>query len=354
MKAAARKRGTNQTRAKRTRAKRTRASVSIPARRVGLAVSTAFALAGAFLMLLAIAPDLQARHQWLAMLASFAPYGWVCWLVAVIVAVAATRQRLLVLPLVAGLAAHTFLLLPYLPGTPTAVAGQRGTLNVLELNLRFGLADIGQLSAEVDRSRPDVVVLAEVTDSNLRVLKNKAWRARLPYRLGTTEPDADPATGFADAGGTMILSRFPLTELGRTKGTVFTNLAARVALPDHPFVLVAAHPANPEHGLDRWLQDGQALAQLTAGHTSEPLVVAGDLNATAEHLTLRELKARADLTDTATGHGWHPTYPADAWYPPLIQIDHVLVSSAFTTTALDTFAIPGTDHRGLSVRLAFA
>ncbi|MGV8910015.1 MAG: endonuclease/exonuclease/phosphatase family protein [Propionicimonas sp.] len=317
-------------------------------------MSTVFALAGAVLMLLVIAPDLQARHQWLAMLASFAPYGWVCWLVAVIVAVAATRQRLLILPLVAGLAAHTLVLLPYLPGTPAAVAGQRSTLAILELNLRFGLADIGQLSAEVDRSRPDVVVLAEVTESNLRILKNKAWRERLPYRLGTAAPDYDPATYIGEADGTMILSRFPLTELGRTKATAFTNLAARVALPDHPFVLVAAHPANPSHSLGRWLQDAQAVAELTAGHTAEPLVVAGDLNATAEHLTLRELKARAGLTDTATGHGWHPTYPADAWYPPLIQIDHVLVSAAFTTTALDTFAVAGTDHRGLNVRLAFS
>jgi len=305
-------------------------------------------------MLLVIAPDLQARAQWLAMAASFAPYGWVCWLVAVIVGVASTRRRWVVLPLVAGLVAHTLILLPYLPGTPTAAADQRATLAVMELNLRFGFADTGQLLAEVDKRRPDVVVLAEVTQSDLRVFKTKAWRERLPYRLGTAGADADPATGAGDSSGTMVLSRFPLTELDRAKEATFTNFAARVALPNHPFVLVAAHPANPEHGLDRWLQDGQALAQLAAGHTAEPLVLAGDLNATAEHLTLRELKARASLTDTATGHGWHPTYPADAWYPPLIQIDRVLVSAAFTTTALDTFAISGTDHRGLSVRLAFA
>jgi endonuclease/exonuclease/phosphatase (EEP) superfamily protein YafD len=137
-------------------------------------------------------------------------------------------------------------------------------------------------------------------------------------------------------------------------GTLFTNLAVRVAVPDHPFVLIGAHPANPEHGLDRWLRDGQALAELASAHTGEPLVVAGDLNATAEHLTLRELKARAGLTDTATGGGWHPTFPANAWYPPLIQIDHVLVSSAFSTTAIETFRVAGTDHSGLMVGLAFS
>ena len=323
-----------------------------PARKLWLAVSTALALAGAALMLLVLVPDLQSRHQWLAMATSFAPYGWTCWLIAVLVAATATRQRLLVLPLVVGLAAHTFLLLPYLPVATPPTAAQNSTLGVLELNLNYGQANTGELFAEVDRRRPDVVVLAEVTTSNRQVFDGKAWRQRLPYRLGTAGADGNPAAGYGDAGGTMILSRYPLKELGRAKDTAYTNFAARVALPDHPFVLVAAHPGNPDYGIGRWLHDGQALAQLAVGHTAEPLVVAGDLNATAEHLTLRELMARAHLSDTATGQGWHPTFPADTWFPALIQIDHVLVSSEFTTTAFDTFAVAGTDHRGLGVRLA--
>lgn len=318
---------------------------------VGIVVTTLFGLVGLGMLLLVLAPDLQARSQRLAMAASFAPYGWICWLVALIIGLVSTRRRLAVLPLALGLAVHSFLLLPYLPGAPSAVAGQRATLGVLELNLRYGQADTAGLAAEVDRRRPDVVVLAEVTNSTLKALSTKAWQTRLPYRIGTTDADADPATGFGGAGGTMILSRFALTDLGRAQDTEFTNLAVRVAMPEHPFVLVGAHPANPEHGLSRWLQDGQSLAALASAHTSEPLVVAGDLNATAEHLTLRELKARAGLTDTATGRGWHPTFPADTWYPPLIQIDHVLASSEFTTTGLDTFSVPGTDHRGLMVQL---
>ena len=324
----------------------------------GIVVAGLFGLVGLTLLLLVLAPDLQARGQWLTEAASFAPYGWLCWLVAVLVGLRSTRHPLAVLPLTLGLVVHSFLLLPYLPGAPSAVAGQRATLGVLELNLHYGLADTEQLAAEVDRRSPDVLVLAEATDSTLKALSTKAWRARMPHRLGTTDPDADPATGYGGSGGsggsggTMILSRFALTELGRAHDTAYTNLAVRVALPERPFVLVGAHPVNPKHGLNQWLHDGQSLAALASAHTDEPLVVAGDLNATAEHLTLRELKARAGLTDTATGRGWHPTYPADGWYPPLIQIDHVLVSSAFTTIDLDTFGVPGTDHRGLMVQLA--
>lgn len=324
-----------------------------PARKFWLAVSTLFALAGALLLALALAPGLQSRHQWLAMAASFAPYGWLCWLLAVLIGLVATRGRArwAVLPLALGLTAHSLVLLPYLPGTTAALAGQGATVGVLELNLRFGLADLDELGAEIDRVRPDVVVLTEVTRASQKVFGHRAWRERLPYRLGSSGADFDTSTWIGDAEGTMVLSRVRLTELDRAPGTAFTNLAVRVELPGHPFVLVAAHPANPEHDLSRWLQDGQALAQLAADHDDKPLVVAGDLNATADHLTLRELQARAHLSDTATGHGWHPTYPADRWYPPLIQIDHVLTSAEFSLISFDTFRVAGTDHLGLTVRL---
>lgn len=322
-------------------------------RKLRLAISTVLALIGATLLLLTVVPELQSRHHWLAMAASFAPYGWLCWLVAALLGLAATRgrARLLVLPLGLGLAAHSLVLLPYLPDTPTASAGQT-TLDLVAINLRFGLGDLDQLAVEIDRAKPDVVVLTEVTRSNAKALRQKAWRDRLPYRMGTTGDDYSPTTGIGDAGGTMVLARVPLTGLGRAKDTRFTNLAVRVDLPDHPFVLVAAHPANPQHGLNPWLRDGQSLARLAAAHAGEPMVIAGDLNATAEHLTLRELESMAGVTDTATGRGWHPTYPSDRWYPPLIQIDHVLTSQQFTATRFESFRVAGTDHLGLLVELA--
>lgn len=326
----------------------------IRGRRFWLTVSTLSALAGASLLVLAAFPDLQSRHQWLAMAASFVPYGWICWLLAVAFAFYATRNRILVAPLLVGLAAHTLLVFPYLPDPDRAVAGQRATLGLLELNLRFGLADLNQLAAQVDRGRPDVVVLTEVTRADMAILGKRAWLKRLPHRLGTAGKTFDPATDAGSSQGTMVLSRLPLTEVGRTNDTTFTNLAVRVELPEHPFILVAAHPANPERGLDGWLRDGQAVTQLAAAHTDLPLVVAGDLNATAEHLTLRELQARAHVLDTVTGQGWHPTYPADQWYPPLIQIDHVLASAQFSTTSFATFRVAGTDHLGLLVRLVLS
>ncbi len=319
-------------------------------------LATPFALVGLGLLLLVAAPQLQAQHQWLAMAASFAPYGWLAWLVAVVLALSGARgrTRLLVAPLALGLAWHTGVLVPYLPGPAHATASGATSLTVMELNLRWGLADLDQLADEVDRRHPDVVVLAEVTRSDAKAFARKPWSALLPYRTGTAGDDYSTTTWTGDARGTMALSPHPITLLDSTDDTLFSNFAVRLDLPDHPLTLIAAHPANPEHGLDRWLDDGASLTRLALEHSGGPLVLAGDLNATAEHLTLRELVAKAGLDDAGAGEGWHPTFPADTWYPPLIQIDHVLVSKGISTTAYQTFRVDGTDHLGLLVTLALS
>lgn len=312
------------------------------------------ALAGAVLLTLDLLPELQARHQWIALAASFAPYGIVAWIAAAIVVLAAARHRarLWLIPLAVGLVAHSLMLVPYLPGPARAVAGQR-TLGLLELNLRFGQADLSELAAAVDAAAPDLLVLTEVTKADAEAFDQPKWRKRMPYRVGTGGKDFDPVTG-GDPTGTMVLSRLPIKELERTGDTSFTNLAVQVERDGRPFVLVAAHPVNPVHGLSGWLRDGQAVAHLAERYADGPLVVAGDLNATGEHLTLRNLLARAKLTDAAEGQGWQPTYPADEWFPPLIAIDHVLVSAQVQATGLSTVRVTGTDHLGLLARLTIS
>ena len=65
---------------------------------------------------------------------------------------------------------------------------------------------------------------------------------------------------------------------------------------------------------------------------------------------LRRLGLRS-ATDLV-GAGWLPTYPAGGRLPPLLPIDHVLLNSQLTATAVTPVTVPGTDHRGLLVRVA--
>lgn len=304
--------------------------------------------------MLYLAPELQGRHHWLAMAAAFIPYGVFAWAAALLLVLvtARGRSRWWAVPLAVGLIGHGLVVLPYLPGTEPAHARTKPALTVLALNLRFGLADLDQLETVVEQTRPDVLVLTEVTRSGTTRFKQPGWRKRLPHQAGSSGRDFDQSEGTGDACGTMVLSKVPLTEVGRTESTPFTNLAVRLELPSGPVVLVAAHPVNPARAVKPWLRDGHALAGLAAGHAREPLIVAGDLNATAEHLTLRNLQARTGLVNAADGRGWHPTYPANRWHPPLIPIDHVLVSEHFATISYATVQINGTDHLGVLVELA--
>lgn len=311
---------------------------------------------GLFLLILYAAPELQGRFQVLAMAASFAPYGWLAWLAAVTLGLAGARgrTRLVVAPLALGLAWHTGILVPYLPEPTRASAGSGESLTVLELNLRYGQADLGALADQVAEAKPDVLVLPEATAATERTLRKASWAKAFPYLVGTAGDDYDKARLIGDPRGTLVASRYPVSELRAADDTSFSNFAVRLGLPSRAVTLIAAHPANPEHGVDTWLRDADSLTRLAMRYAPGPVVLAGDLNATGEHLTLRRLLAKAGLTDTVAGQGWRPTYPADAWYPPLIQIDHVLVSAQFGVTGYRTLRVPGTDHLGLLVQLALS
>ena len=79
------------------------------------------------------------------------------------------------------------------------------------------------------------------------------------------------------------------------------------------------------------------------------VIVGGDYNSTPDERQFRDL-----LTDgyrdavEQVGAGFAPTFPSDAWYPPLITIDHVLTQRA-TAASARTADIEGSDHRAVLV-----
>lgn len=309
------------------------------------------ALGGAAAGVLYLFPQLQASHRLVALASAFLPYGVIAWMVAAVILLAATRgrRRWLAAPLLAGLLAHSLMFAAYFLPAHQATAGTEPTLRLMALNMRFGRADLGQLLTEVERVRPDVLVLTEFTSQADAVLTAPEWQALLPYHLGTTGQPFGPH-GWSDGSGTHILSRTPLTELARTEDTRATSLVVRLTAGGHSFVLVAAHPANAvSEGLNGWLRESQQLLALAETYSSGPLVIAGDLNSVPEHYPLRNLLAATGLHECQTG--WQPTYPANRLVP-LIRIDHVLASAQFATVSMDTFAASGSDHRGIVAELA--
>jgi endonuclease/exonuclease/phosphatase family metal-dependent hydrolase len=283
-----------------------------------------------------------------AMSASFIPYGMLADLISLVafgIAFVRARQRL-ALGLLAGLSALLLILqLGWI--SPQFVADDRpptgAQFTLISLNLTVGRAAVDQLRRQA--AAADVVVLVEVTENAYLSVSN-ALRDRFPYR---TPPNADVRSG------SMILSRFPMSEVRSLDG-FFPQVSAATTVPGLGAVnVVATHPCNPFCDEGLWSSDHQKLLERADQLKDTPTVIAGDFNATRDHGPIRRLVDHGFTSGTdIVGAGWQPTFPTEGWLPPMIEIDHVLVNPLLTVTSIHTFEVPGADHLGLVARLAKA
>lgn len=317
------------------------------ARALGLTLATACAAAGSLWMILDRLPNLQYTRVQIAKFAAFVPYGVLAWLLAAALFLSLGRRwfRLLALPCAVALAVQASWLTPYLPHAAPTASGS--PLRLLSVNVNFGKADPDQLADRLRSERPDVVVLLEIQQPLLDALAADGVAADYPYSVGNVPPGWS-AVGHESDEGTLVLSRTPVRELERLP-TPNGQYVVSVERSGGPVTVIAARPRNVLLGMAGWRGDSAEVARAASAHPHEPLVVAGDFNAVREHATMRPLAALG-LRDAAeeSGAGWVPTYPSnDEALPPLITIDHILVGDKVTATALRSFPLFGTDHRGL-------
>ncbi len=308
--------------------------------------------------LLALAPALLATGLRLfppttdraALLASFIPYGLLGYLIAtpcLLVAFIRARGARVVLGLVSviavlGLVYQLSSVLPlYVRDNRTATTEP---FTLISLNMRAGSADPAGLARQARDA--DIVVLVEATPDGVARLARYDWDERFRYVSGSTE-NGEP--------GSVIYSRFPLSDGGPLPRSSFQQWAATAQVPEvGPVRILAVHPCNPYCGGDKWDSEHAELLQTAqAQRQDRPLILAGDFNAIDDHGPMMALY-RAGLrsaTDVAGG-GWLPTFPANSRVPPLLPIDHVLINDRLTATDIGTFRLRGTDHLGLQVVLA--
>ena len=283
-----------------------------------------------------------------ARLAAFIPYGLLGYLVALgclLVVLVRARRRLLLTVITIGVAVLTACHVVWL--APLFVEDHRAAttpaFELVSLNMYNGEADSGEVA---DRAaHADIVILVEATPAALTDLKPFGWDKRFPYSLG------DPKDGFAN---TAVYSRFPLSHTRLIDDTSFQQWVTTARVPKVGRIrLMAVHPCNPYCGGDRWRAEHRMLRKTVIDNLDQPLVVAGDFNAVDDHGPMQALRRLGlkSATDVA-GAGWLPTYPADGPFPPLLPIDHVMINGSLTATSVTSFAINGTDHRGLVATLA--
>ncbi|MEQ4721646.1 endonuclease/exonuclease/phosphatase family protein [Nonomuraea sp. B19D2] len=278
---------------------------------------------------------------WVPMVA-YTPYAVLATVVVLVLACLLRRWAAGTVALVSVLAL-TPVMLPRALADGNPEAGGPA-LRVLAANLLVGRADTAELMAQVTGLRPDVLALQEFTPEAMRRLDEAGVRKVLPYAV--TRP-------LEGVGGSAVYARHPLKAGETIKYGGFGQARAWLTHPGGARVeIVSVHPCAPKRiGRQPCWQAGLA-ALPRAG--KELRVLAGDFNATLDHLPVRELLASGyrDAADVM-GLGFVPTWPQEGSDQnlPGVPIDHVLADSRMAVRDFEVLRLAHTDHRPVFAEL---
>lgn len=229
---------------------------------------------------------------------------------------------------------------------PTQQDGATPAITVMTSNMRYGNADPEVLIATARDSGVDVLAVQELTTRGISRLADAGIAELLPYQV------LSPGNLGA---GTGLYSKYPLSNSAEIPGFGFTPVQASVEVGGTRFTVLSFHSKAPlmNGSTTPWASDLALLESLLPTMPS-PAIIAGDFNATRDHVQFRDLLTSgfSDAADDA-GAGILPTFPTDQVIGPLVSIDHVLVSSTLVGTEVTSYTIPGTDHRAVVAEVGF-
>jgi endonuclease/exonuclease/phosphatase (EEP) superfamily protein YafD len=282
------------------------------------------------------------RSPGLVLLAALTPVLYLpAWLVAAVAAVARRWCLFLAALLVVGV--HVWWTAPLFLGARGPLPRATASAKVLALNLN-GDRPTGQAAEHVIAAvHPDLVVLSEASPTSTAGIEETAF----PVVVSDIE---------AGTNGWLVLSRWPLLDQRRV--TIGDRQIPRLVLrrPDGGrLVLWQVHPVAPTTGhLTEWKQQLEAIRAAISSddHGSDPAVVAGDFNATRD---LPEFAALLNdgWADAGDGHGLLATWRSGGRLPPLLRLDHILVSATVGVRSIRRTAGVGSDHLGLIAVVQF-
>ena len=265
-----------------------------------------------------------------------------------LLALALRRRRLATVAAVAAVACLWSTGRACLPRHPAPAAGR--AVRVMAMNTKYTNRDAADIIAQVRRFNPDLLAVEEFA-SPVRKAIDGALVGDYPFRC------LRPYGGI----GLALYSRLPF-EGGPPEVTttgVRLQIRAVVAIGGRPVAVYVVHPLSPRTER-RVLANRLSTADLADQLRREPLpvVVAGDLNFTAETpnaaaLTGVGLTDAFDLAGWGRGSTW-PVRPRWTGWPPGVRIDHVYLSPGLTCTRYFTGGYVGSDHLPIVADVAAA
>jgi endonuclease/exonuclease/phosphatase (EEP) superfamily protein YafD len=215
-------------------------------------------------------------------------------------------------------------------------------LRVVTANLMRGNASEEAIISLVQRSAADVLFVQEITDAAVDRFNHAGLTDLLPHQVIDTGDEA--------LSGSGIYARFPLSNGLTLTPISVAQPTARLDLPSGHFAdLVCVHPHPPKPlwsrpNIARWRRELTVLPPPADPGVHPPRVLAGDFNATADHVSFRRL-LRLGHVDAAieAGQGLVPTW-APWGSPGLLTIDHVLLDPRCAVLGASVHPLPGSDH----------
>jgi endonuclease/exonuclease/phosphatase (EEP) superfamily protein YafD len=300
--------------------------------------AVAGALAGWTAARLAGADRLRCTEAWAVPLLSFTPQvaagAWASALVLRGKGQAAASA-------LAGIALTTAVAPRTIPSRQPPTGGP--VLRVLTANLLRGRAAAEVVTELANRKQADVLFVQELTTQASARLHRAGLSDLLPHQVTQPTPHGTPASG--------IYARFPLSGGPPAAPDSAAKCTARLDLPSGQIAhlacvhVAAPRPARSSGPTATWRGQLSALP----GPGDNPLILAGDFNATLDHAQFRRLLRRG-YVDAASeaGNGLVFTWgPQPSRRPTLLAIDHVLIDRRCATLATSAHWLTGSDHRAL-------
>ncbi len=224
------------------------------------------------------------------------------------------------------------------PGRVRPPNGTPSTLRLFSANVYYANPNIGRIAEEIVASAPDLVALQEIDVDGAAGLRSSGALARFPYAA------TEIRTGPVSIG---LWSRFPIADIRVKNFRGMPFISGSIVLGARQLRVYTVHTVAPL-GRDRgrWRAQLRWLEQELRGQHG-PLVLSGDFNATRYHSSFRRLLSDG-LGDVheRSGRGWATTWPRNHWpLPPLMRIDHVLVSPDIGVRSVKEGLGQGSDHR---------
>jgi endonuclease/exonuclease/phosphatase (EEP) superfamily protein YafD len=189
------------------------------------------------------------------------------------------------------------------PSLPFGRSAPAPRVRILSYNVNAAAGGVANLSAEVDRFAPDVVLMQEVADPNPLAT---ALRARYPTVLVSDQ--------FIMAARYPVVTRVEPDKLafeGHRRSPRFVQVTLQTPLGDVAFYNV--HPLSPREPMFR-LRGRGLLREILSGH-----LLSGDARAILENDALRDLQVQT-FTDEALRDGLPTIIAGDTNLPNLSGI----------------------------------